>query len=103
MPERKVNKWPLTAFNICNADASEFVVCVSGRELWALTCLLRAGEAGCTPVDNPAPRWSAYVHDLRGMGIEIETISEPNGGDFAGHHARYVLRSRVVPVLAVAA
>jgi hypothetical protein len=27
--------------------------------------------------------------------LVIETITEPNGGEFAGFHARYVLRPRV--------
>jgi len=47
--------------------------------------------------DNPAPRWSAYVHNLRESGVEIETVTEPHGGDFAGHHGRYVLRCGVSP------
>ena len=44
---------------------------------------------------KPAPRWSAYVHELRKMGVEIETIHEAHGGKFPGHHARYVLRCDV--------
>jgi len=72
-----------------------FRILVSGREQWALEQLRKAGNKGCTPIDNPAPRWAAYVHDLRAMGVEIETITEPHEGDFPGHHARYVLRSAV--------
>ena len=64
------------------------VVTVRGREAWA-------GERGCTPIDTPGPRWSGYVHDLRKLGIVIETIHEPHQGAFPGSHARYVLRSRV--------
>ncbi|MCL2469538.1 MAG: hypothetical protein FWF24_04835 [Alphaproteobacteria bacterium] len=69
--------------------------CLSGRELWALRNLDKAGAVGCTPLHNPAPRWAAYVHDLRGRGFHIDTITEPHGGLYAGTHARYVLRSRV--------
>lgn len=47
------------------------------------------------PIDNPAPRWSGYVHKLRKAGIVIETIRESHGGPFAGEHARYVLRTEI--------
>lgn len=66
-----------------------------GRNAWALMQLLTEGERGCTPRTHPAPRWSAYVHDLRQMGIDIETIHERHGGAFPGNHGRYVLRSFV--------
>lgn len=57
---------------------------------------MEAGAKGCTPITNPAPRWSGYVGKLRGYGVPIETIREKHGGEFAGTHARYVLRARVV-------
>lgn len=69
---------------------------IVGRDAWALEQLLAAGERGCTPIDRPAPRWSHYVWKLRTKhGITVETIDEGHGGQFAGHHARYVLRSAV--------
>lgn len=71
------------------------IVCVRGREAWALLALMKSGEHGCTPIDQPGPRWSGYVHDLRKLGFAIETIREAHGGPFPGSHARYVLRSRV--------
>lgn len=71
------------------------LLCYSGRNAWALTNLIDAGERGCTPIDTPGPRWSAYVHNLRGDGLDIETITEPHGGPYKGTHARYVLRSSV--------
>ena len=70
-------------------------VIVSGRDAWALQELHTAGERGCTPIDNPAPRWSGYVFNLRQMGFDIETVHEPHKGQFPGTHARYVLRSKV--------
>lgn len=73
------------------ADSVHFVV--HGRDRWALECLIAAGDRGCTPIDNPGPRWSAYVFNLRAIGLCIETQTEPHTGDFPGHHARYVLRS----------
>ena len=66
-----------------------------GREAWALLQLHRAGLVGCTPITHPGPRWSGYVFKLRRRGLRIETINESHGGPFAGHHARYVLRSRI--------
>jgi hypothetical protein len=83
------------AYTVKTTDGSTFAILVSGRVHWALDQLRKAGKAGCTPIDNPAPRWSAYIFDLRGMGIEIETIHEPHEGEFAGTHGRYVLRSTV--------
>jgi hypothetical protein len=66
-----------------------------GRVAWTLHQLLTAGQKGCTPIENPAPRWSDYVFKLRRKGIEIETLSEKHGGTYAGRHARYVLRSPI--------
>lgn len=69
---------------------------VTGRDAWALLELHKAGAKGCTPIDNPGPRWSGYVHALKTeRGLDIETVNEPHGGHFSGHHARYVLRSLV--------
>lgn len=70
-----------------------FDIYVSGRNAWALDRLREAGPKGVTPFTEPAPRWSAYVHNLRGLGVPIETLTEPHGGAFSGTHARYVLRA----------
>ena len=77
-------------------SSAPFAIALKGREVWALDRLAEAGPRGCTPIEHPAPRWSAYVHRLRGLGVPIETLHEPHGGDFAGTHGRYVLRARVV-------
>ena len=66
-----------------------------GRDAWALRELIKAGEQGCTPIDNPGPRWSGYILKLRKAGVLIQTKTEPHGGEFSGAHARYVLRSKV--------
>jgi len=69
---------------------------VFGRDAWALSELIAAGSSGCTPLSHPGPRWSAYVHALRHeRGLNIETVTENHGGQFEGHHARYILRSWV--------
>ncbi len=70
-------------------------VTVKGRPAWAMLQLMTAGERGFTPIDNPGPRWSAYVFDLRHLGIAIETVHETHGGAFRGTHGRYVLRSNI--------
>lgn len=70
-------------------------VAVVGRAAWAILSLLRAGSAGCTPIDRPAPRWSDYVFKAKKLGFNIHTIHEGHGGTFAGHHGRYVLLDRV--------
>ncbi len=68
----------------------------TGRDAWALLELLKAGTRGCTPIDYPGPRWSGYVFNLkRKHGLAIQTIYENHGGQFAGNHARYLLRSPV--------
>jgi hypothetical protein len=66
-----------------------------GREAWALAELVRAGERGCTPINHPGPRWSAYVFKLRGAGVDIETRHEPHGAPFTGNHARYILKTQL--------
>jgi hypothetical protein len=70
-------------------------VTLSGRDAWTMQQLLAAGERGCTPIDNPAPRWSGYVFNLRQMGFDIETVHEPHKGQFPGTHARYILRNHM--------
>ena len=63
---------------------------LTGRNAWAMRELILSGEKGCTPIDNPAPAWAAYVQNLRGMGFNIVTVIEPHGGPYKGHHGRYV-------------
>jgi hypothetical protein len=78
-------------FNWCGTIYS-----AKGRDAWALWELIRAGEKGCTPMDAPAPRWSAYVHKLRSeYALPIETVHEVHEGPFKGVHGRYVLRAKV--------
>jgi hypothetical protein len=90
--------WGRARFLVHRADGSTIEIKPSGRERWALEALIAAGDKGCTPIDTPAARWAAYVHDLRGMGAPIETLKEAHGGPFAGRHARYVLRGEVLQI-----
>lgn len=64
---------------------------LKGRLGWALAQLATAGAQGVTPIERPAPRWSAYVHDLRTIGFPIDTELVAHDGPYAGHHARYRL------------
>jgi hypothetical protein len=89
-------QWGKARFTVRQSDGSTRDLILRGRDRWALECLMKAGNTGCTPIDRPAPRWSAYVHDLRHeSGLEIETVTEKHGAPFDGTHARYVLKSRV--------
>jgi hypothetical protein len=85
-----------TAYCIAPDDGREaFTIFAGGRDAWALDRLREAGPKGCTPIENPAPRWSAYVHKLRKYGVPIETLHEPHTGPYPGTHGRYVLRALV--------
>lgn len=83
-------------FRVHNPDGTSRTVEPIGRDAWTLDELVKAGPRGCTPIDNPAPRWSGYVHKLRNKyGLAIRTIEEKHGGTFSGTHARYVLTDQV--------
>ena len=89
--------WGEVPYHVHHPEGGTDYIVAGGRVRWALDALMAAGEAGCTPITSPGPRWSAYVHRLRRMGLAIETIHEPHEGPFAGTHGRYVLRSHVTP------
>lgn len=81
---------------VTEADGTRRFICPDGRDGWTLRELVRAGDKGVTPLERPAPRWSAYVFDLRHeWGLDIITLDEHHGGPFPGRHGRYVLRSKV--------
>lgn len=92
-------RWSKTTVRVENPGQDPRHILISGRVRWALESLMAAGEKGCTPIDTPGPRWSDYVFKLRGEGVQIETVNETHEGPFAGQHARYVLRSRIVSVM----
>lgn len=89
------DRWTVASFTVRNPDAEPFTIAIRGRDRWALENLMQAGATGCTPIDRPGPRWSAYVFNLRGLGVLIDTNHEEHAGPFKGTHARYVLRSTV--------
>ena len=86
---------PRIFYVVTEPDGTAREVTFKGRDAWALDELIAAGEAGCTPIDHPGPRWSHYVFKLRRAGLDVETITEAHGGPYKGTHARYVLRSKV--------
>jgi len=98
MLRRLKANWGLCAFDYLAQDGTTRRITVNGRDRWALQCLMEAGPKGCTQIDTPGPRWSAYKLRLKTLGLDIEKITEPHDGPFPGHHARYVLKSRVVIV-----
>ncbi|TPJ52735.1 hypothetical protein [Mesorhizobium sp. B2-6-4] len=72
---------------------------LDGRVAWAVKQLINAGAAGCTPITHPGPRWSDYVFKARALGLVIETVHEGHGGQFPGHHARYVLHTKLTMLM----
>jgi hypothetical protein len=88
-------EWGVSRYTVLTDSGSPSIIAVSGRDRWALEQLIKAGHEGCTPVKDPAPRWSGYVFNLRALGVPIETVNEPHQGPFPGTHARYVLRATV--------
>jgi hypothetical protein len=85
---------PVT-FNVFDGEDVR-IITPRGRDAWALGELIAAGANGCTPIDQPGPRWSGYIFKLKRIyRLSIETITEMHGGEYAGKHARYVLRSKV--------
>jgi hypothetical protein len=69
---------------------------LSGRIGQTMHFLMKAKQVGITPLDVPAKRLAAYIHSLRGLGFIIDTEMEQHSGPYAGHHARYRLRSIVL-------
>lgn len=62
-----------------------------GRMGRAMTQLASAGVRGVATVEHPVPRWSADVHSLRKLGIQVETVMEPNYSHYRGQYTRYRL------------
>ena len=85
-------------YSIVKSNGTKAKIWARGRDRWALDRLIHSGREGCTAITHPGPRWSAYVFNLREMGVQIETIHEPHEGDYPGTHARYVLRCTVAQV-----
>ena len=83
------------AFNVYEGETVRTIT-PTGRDAWALAELILAGAEGCAPITTPGPRWSGYVFKLKRIyRLNIETVTEMHGGDYAGKHAAYVLRPRV--------
>ena len=70
-----------------------------GREAETIVALVNAGGKGITSLDTFKAGWavrlSAYIFDLKAMGVAIATSREPHGG---GNHARYRLTASVTIV-----
>lgn len=76
-------------------DLSPTIQYICGRAAETLLLLARRGPEGVVAFDfpgGPAFRLSAYIKQLRDIGLEIVTLREPHD---CGWHGRYVLRSTV--------
>lgn len=80
------------------AGNEPFCIVFKGRVCWAHDRLREAGAQGCAAMTGPATRRIVHISSLRGFGEQIETFTEPNVGDFSGHHARHALRCEATPV-----
>jgi hypothetical protein len=58
--------------------------------------LLAAGREGISTINYPGVRVGDAIFKLRKAGVEIETDHVAHGGEFAGSHGVYRLKSRVV-------
>ena len=87
------------AYTVKNPQGQSFTLILKGRNKWAMDELISAGKQGCTPSNHPAPRWSAYIHNLRTYGVAIKTITGQHSDTFSGHHARYLLLAEAAVVL----
>lgn len=87
--------WAAKKFTVRNGSDSLFEITVSGRKRWTLEMLIEAKSKGLSSTECGAPRLSAYIYDIRGLGVHIETTNERHGGSFKGYHARYCLKSLV--------
>jgi winged helix domain-containing protein len=65
------------------------------RAAFILEELLAAGADGITAIDYPGVRVSDAILKLRKAGVDVQTLHEQHGGEFRGHHGRYILRSKV--------
>jgi hypothetical protein len=67
---------------------------VQGQTAKAIRALVLAGKQGVTAqeVAGWAYRFAAYCHELRKLGLDIETIREAHDG---GWHGRHVLHTAV--------
>ena len=84
-------------YSICNdhPDASTRIL-LRGRNVETLERLIIAGPYGVTAAEfKSAMRLAAYIFALRELGCNIETRMEAHEGQYAGRHARYILKSIV--------
>ena len=88
---------PSSKYRVTHPDGSTSEHTIrNARCRWVLDELIGAGSKGITHFQHPDPNWTAYIHKLRMQyGIEIETAIELHIGRFAGHHARYIIGSRI--------
>ncbi|MGM9401604.1 winged helix domain-containing protein [Aliiroseovarius sp. KMU-71] len=92
----KAKYYPM-GFDVRRSDGRELEIFLCGRNRWGLERLIEAGSDGITSFQFAGVRVSAFVHYLKGIGVDIETITERHEGLFAGNHARYRLTCSVTP------
>jgi hypothetical protein len=81
---------------IDRAGAEPVPLALTKRAEFFLEEMMAAGANGITTIDYPGVRVGDAVHKLRKAGVNIETKFEQHGGEFAGSHGRYILKSKVI-------
>jgi hypothetical protein len=77
-------------------QATETPLTLTKRAAWVLDELLAAGPAGISKISYPGVNVGDAILKCRKAGVHIETEYEQHRGEFAGHHGRYILRSKVI-------
>ena len=84
-------------FIFASVNDGPFEIQISGRNADTLERLIIVDQRGISSTElNPGNRLAAYICELRKLGLNIDTWMEPNVGQYAGRHARYVLQSIVM-------
>jgi hypothetical protein len=81
---------------IDRAEPDPVPLALTKRAEFFLEEMMAAGNEGITTIDYPGVRVGDAIHKLRKAGVNIETAYEQHGGEFAGAHGRYKLKSKVV-------
>lgn len=87
---------PMLMVEFATDDGTKVARTLRGRDAETLAMLIAVGIRGCTTADFAAGlRVSAYIKNLRDMGLVIEKVNERHSGSCPGYHGRYVLHSGV--------
>jgi hypothetical protein len=76
-------------------DHTPITLQLKGRLPWTLMELVKAGDVGIIPLNNPRPRVPFRTVTLRSKGLAIDSTMQPHGGAFPNEYGVYFLNSSV--------